>query len=124
MSRSLHRRCRGIDVVLRVDELPVELVAGVGGQLGEEGALGAPVAVAKRMQRVDIAEVVGEPVDEGLAIEPAESILVGELAEDLRPVRLDVLGQTEEVGLRQNHRPQLAGPLVEPGEEVAVEPPR
>ena len=52
---ALHRGHRGIDVVLRVDELPVEPVAGVGDKLGEEGTLGASVAVAKRVQGIDVA---------------------------------------------------------------------
>lgn len=62
----MHRSYRGIDIVLRVDELPVEAVAGVGGQLGKEGALGASVAVTKRMQGVDVADVVSEPIDDSM----------------------------------------------------------
>lgn len=46
---SLHRGHRNVGIALWVDELPVQAVARVGGQLGKEGALGAPVAVAKRV---------------------------------------------------------------------------
>jgi hypothetical protein len=64
---------------------------------------------------------VSETIDEEFAIEAAEPVLLGELAEDLRPVGLDVLRQAEEIGLGQHHGPQLARPLVKPHEEIAVE---
>jgi hypothetical protein len=72
----LHCRNRCVGIALWVDQLPVELVTGVGSQLSEESALGASVAVAKRVQRVDVAEIVGEPIDEGFAIEIAEPVLL------------------------------------------------
>lgn len=89
---TLHSGNRGVGVGLRVDELPVEPIAGIRSQLSKESALGTPVSVAKRMQRVDVAEVMSESGDEAVASEAAEPILFSQRAEYLRPVGLDVLG--------------------------------
>jgi hypothetical protein len=44
--------------------LPVKIESRVAGELLEEGALGPPVALAERMDRVDLAQVEGQPVNE------------------------------------------------------------
>ena len=72
---TLHGGNRSVGVRLRVDELPVESIAGVCAQLSKEGALGTPVSVAKRMQGIDVTEVVGQSGDEAVPGEAAEPIL-------------------------------------------------
>jgi hypothetical protein len=42
-------RAGGVDIGVAVDGRPVEPEAGVAGELGQEGALGAAVALAKGM---------------------------------------------------------------------------
>jgi hypothetical protein len=44
--------------------LPVESVTGLTGELLEEGALRPAVPFAERVDGVDLAEVVGQPVEE------------------------------------------------------------
>jgi hypothetical protein len=59
-----HDRCRCLDVPDGVKVLPAEVESRVAGELLEEGALGPPVALAERMDRVDLAQVEGQPVNE------------------------------------------------------------
>ena len=73
-----------------------ECVARVAGELLEESPLGPPVALAERMDRVDLAEVVGQPCDERFPVQVTKAILAAQRAEDLRRRRLDVLGQAEQ----------------------------
>jgi len=73
--------------------LPGECVARVAGELLEEGPLDPPVALAERMDRVDLAQVVGQPCDERFPVQVTKAILAAQRAEDRRRRRLDVLGQ-------------------------------
>ena len=59
-----HERCRCLDVPDGVEVLPVKVESRVAGELLEEGALGPPVALAERMDGVDLAQVEGQPVNE------------------------------------------------------------
>jgi hypothetical protein len=52
--------CR--DIAVGVEMLPVEDKTGVASQLLEEGALGPAVALAERVDGVDLTEVVGQPL--------------------------------------------------------------
>jgi hypothetical protein len=52
--------CR--DVAAGVEVLPVEDKAGMAGELLEKGALGPAVALAERVDGVDLTEVVGQPL--------------------------------------------------------------
>ena len=73
------------------------------------------------MCRVQLGVVMGDPVEEVRAREPAELILGGEPVEDPAEARLDVLGQREQaVVLRDRDRPQLARPRVDVGEDPAL----
>jgi hypothetical protein len=56
------RTCR--DIAVGVQVLPVEDEAGVAGELSEEGALGTAVALAERVDGVDLTQVVGQPLGE------------------------------------------------------------
>ena len=75
--------------------LPVENVAGVAGELLEEGALGPAVAFAERVDGVDLAEVVGQPLGERTPGQAAQEALTVQSAEDLCCGGLDVLRQAE-----------------------------
>jgi hypothetical protein len=50
-----HDRGGGLDVADRIEMLPGEREPGVAGKLPEEGPLRSPVALAERMQGVDLA---------------------------------------------------------------------
>ena len=58
------RRPGGVDVRVAVDVLPAQPVAGVAGELREERALGAAVALPEGMQRVDLGEQRRQAVEE------------------------------------------------------------
>jgi hypothetical protein len=89
--------------------------------LPEEGTLGSAVSFAERVNGVDLAEVVGHAVDEGVTREAAQQILPMQLLENFRCRRLDELGQTERVALRDGHRPDLPGPVVDVAEDPAMD---
>ncbi len=58
------------------------MVAGVVRELSEECPLRPAVALAERMDRVQLGVLVGESIHELLAREPAQELLAGELGED------------------------------------------
>ena len=68
--------------------LPGESVACLAGELLEEGSLGPSVALAERMDRVDLAQVVGQPGDERFPVQVTKEILAAQRAEDIRRRRL------------------------------------
>lgn len=90
-------------------------------ELPEERALRATVAVAEWVYGVELGEVVCEPVDERLALKPSQVVFFGEGLEHVSGVRLDVLRQAEDVGLGDGDGADLAGPVVEVAEDLAVE---
>jgi hypothetical protein len=105
----------------RVDVLPVQSVAGVAGELGQEGALRAPVAFAERVQRVDLGEQSGQAGEEPVAIASAEVVCLGEAPEDVRSGGLDLGRQAQRrPGLHDEHRAQLPGPRVDVLEDRPV----
>ena len=55
--------------------LPVEDEAGIVGELLEEGALGPAVALAERVDGVDLTEIVGQPLGEGVPGKSAQEAL-------------------------------------------------
>src|SRR5581483_465283 len=57
-------RFRGLPISVGIEAIPRDPVASVSRQLTEERALSATVAVAKRVQRVDLPQVMGEAPDE------------------------------------------------------------
>ena len=67
--------------------------AGVAGELGQEGALCAPVAFPERVQRVDLGEQSGQAGEEPVAIASAEVVCLSEAAEDVRGGGLDLVRQ-------------------------------
>ena len=64
--------------------LPGVCAACLAGELPEEGPLGRPVALAERMDRVDLAQVAGQPCGERFAVQVPKEILAAQRAEDLR----------------------------------------
>jgi hypothetical protein len=88
---------------------------------GEEGALGASVAFAERMQSVDVAVEFGYPTDEVAAGETAKVIAGPEAAEDLCRVGGQVLERAERGVLGYVHRAQFARPVVQIAEDRGVE---
>jgi hypothetical protein len=90
------RGLRGDDVDLRIHRGPADRVPGGAGKLGQERALGAPVALPERVQGVDVAEQIGQCGHERRPVQVAQVVVAaGELAED-------VLGEADEVLRRQN----------------------
>ncbi len=57
----------GGHVAVRVHAHPGDVMPGVMGELGEERPLGAAVALAERVQGVDVGEEPGQPGDERVA---------------------------------------------------------
>ena len=116
----------GRGVVLRgIHGGPVDRVARVHGELPEERPLGAAVAVAERVQRVEVGVELGEVVDEGVAVAAAQVVGAGEPAEQLARVGFEVLGQAEQPAAAPDRdRAQLARPVVEVLEDLAVESPQ
>jgi hypothetical protein len=55
--------------------LPVQREPRVTGELLEEGPLGPAVALTERMNRVDLAQVEGQPVDERPPFKTLQGIL-------------------------------------------------
>jgi hypothetical protein len=72
-----HRLDGGLDVSGGVEVLPGECVAFLAGELLEEGPLGPPVALAERMDRVDLAQVVGQPCGERFPVQVTKQDLRG-----------------------------------------------
>jgi len=56
--------------------LPGERESGVAGKLPEEGPLRPPVALAERMQGVDLAQVIGQPPDEHVVTQAPQAVLI------------------------------------------------
>ena len=64
--------------------LPVENESGVAGELAEEGALSPAVALAERVDGVDLAQVVGQPISKRIPGQAAQAVLAAQCLEDLR----------------------------------------
>jgi hypothetical protein len=98
--------------------LPVEQVAGVAGELLEEGALGPAVAFAERVDGVDLAEVAGQPLGERTPGQAAQEALPVQSTEDLCCGGLDVLRQAEPGPRCNGSSPELSGPVVDVTEDA------
>lgn len=86
----------GGSVSVGVHADPVDVVPGVVGELGEEGALGTAVAFAERVEGVDVGEELCELANELVAIQPAQPICRCQSAEDIVSSCLQVLRQAEQ----------------------------
>ena len=96
-------------------------MAGGLGDLAEKRALGAPVALAERMDGVDLGVVVRQAFQELLAAQAGRRSSLGEVCKQWPQVGIDVLRQREQVAaLGDAHCAQLAGPRVDVAEDVAV----
>jgi hypothetical protein len=91
------------------------------GELLEKDTLGSAVAIPERVNGVDLAQVVGHPVDEGVTYEAPQEILLTQLPEDPSRGRLDEPGQAEHAALGDGHCPDLASPVVDVAEDPAVD---
>ena len=87
--------------------LPGEREPSVAGKLPEKGPLRSPVALAERMQGVDLAQVVGQPPDKRVAGQPAQAVFIVQLTEDNGRRGLYVLRQAEHGALGDGYRPDL-----------------
>lgn len=74
-----HDGVGGGNVTVGIEALPVEPVPGLGGELLEEDALGPAIALAKRVDRVDFAQVVRQAVDESIPRKAPQDALVAQL---------------------------------------------
>lgn len=81
------------DVALGVELDPCNRVAGGLGDLAEKCTLRAAVALAERMDGVDLGVVVRQALQELLAAQAAETVLVVEVCEQCPEVGIDVLRQ-------------------------------
>ncbi len=66
-----HDRGGGLDVAGGIKVLPAEREPGAAGELREEGPLRPPVALAERVQGVDLAQVTGQPPGGRIAAQAA-----------------------------------------------------
>src|ERR1700729_3391128 len=73
----------GLDVLGSVEMLPGERVTRLSDKLLEQRPLGPPVALAERMDRVHLAQVVGQTFDECIPLQVTKEILAAQRAEDL-----------------------------------------
>lgn len=80
---AVHDGGGGRDVAVGVEVLPVEDEAGVAGELLEEGTLGPAVALAERVDGVDLAEVVGQPLGERIPRKASQEALAVRRPEDV-----------------------------------------
>ena len=62
--------------------LPVKREPRFASELLEEGSLGPPAALTERMNRVDLAQVEGQPVEERASFQASQEILAAQRAED------------------------------------------
>jgi hypothetical protein len=63
----------GLDVAGGIKVLPGEREPGAAGELREEGPLRPPVALAERVQGVDLAQLAGQSPDERVAAQAAQA---------------------------------------------------
>ena len=101
--------------------LPGERVPGVASELPEECAMRTAVALAERVQCVDLAEVVGQPSGERVPVHAMQEALLAEVIEDGGGRWLYVLREAEHGGLGDGDRPDLPGLVVDVGEGPPVD---
>ncbi len=119
---AVRRSVGGVDVRVPVDVLPSQPVAGVAGELAEERPLGAAVALAERVQCVDLGEQRREAVEEAVPVKPAQVVRGGEAAEDVAGRVDDLVRQAERrTGPHDQHGAQLPRPRVDVLEDRPVE---
>lgn len=87
----------------------------------EEDPLRASVAFAKRMDGVDLGEIMRQAIDEVGALEPAKMILGDEVRQELGRLLLDVLRSAERMRAREFAGADLAGPRIHILEDGVVE---
>ena len=109
------------DVAVGVEALPVEDVAGIAGELLEEGAPGPAIALAEWMDGVHFAEVIRQSLGERVAGKAAHEVLVVQCPEDVCRRGLDVLRQAEPGSLRDGDGAELPGPALDVAEDPAVD---
>jgi hypothetical protein len=82
----VHDRLGRVHVLLGVEPVPPEDVARLAGDLAGKRALSTAVPLAEGVQRVELAEVVGEAVEEGVPLQAAELVLVADAMRTPAPV--------------------------------------
>lgn len=113
---------RGLDVLVRVDVGPVQGPGGFGGHCGQERPLGASVALPERVHGVEVTEQGPGLGGELGVVEMAEVVVSAQAVEDGVGEGADVLDGSEGRGaLGDVDGADLAGPLVDVTEEVAVD---
>src|SRR5690349_6789831 len=111
---------------MAVQLAPGDAPAGVSGELTEESPLRPAIALAERVDGVDLPVVVRESRHERVARQPHERSLRGEVREDSGRVRLDERPSAEHVlrGAGDVDRSQLPGPGIDGAEDLPVEAPQ
>jgi len=96
-------------------------VAGLAGQLGEEGALGATVALPEGMSGGQLAEIVSEAIQEAVTLEAAQVALTLERSQLRCEVALEVLvGGEHLTAVGDVDRSELPRPRVDTIEDSFV----
>ena len=94
---------------------------GCGGELAQERAQAACVALPEGMDRVHLSVVVRQSIQERLTIETDQMPLLPELGEDAPRVTGDMLrAGVESIGLGDLDRTQLARPRIQRSEDATV----
>jgi hypothetical protein len=109
------------DVDAGVEAVPADGVAGVLGELADEGALGTAVAFPEGVDGVQPGVVGGRLVGEGVQVQAAEVVFGGEAVEEGAGRGEDGLGGREFFTFRDGGGPELAGPGVDGAEEGGVD---
>lgn len=107
---------------LRIHALEIERVARIGGQEGEEGGLRAAVAIAKRVDRIELRQEVGGVTREGGGIAVTQEGLRLQPAEQTLELAFDVFRIAERTAVLE--RPDPAGfarPVVDVLEQMPVD---
>lgn len=93
---------------------------GGAGQLAQESALGAAVALPERVQGVDLRQQRGEAVDEAVSRTAAQVTGAGQPGEHVVGPGAQLVGQAEQRTLADRDGAQLAGPVVDLAENEPV----
>lgn len=92
------------EALLVIEILPSDSMISLSGQLAQERAQTACVALPKRMNRVHLGVIVRQPLQEGGAIETLQVVLPSKLSEDALCVACDVA----EVQTKCKHGPRYS----------------
>lgn len=111
----------GVDPFPLADRFPAKFKAGVDADHLEQQPLRAPIAIAERVNDVELAIVVRQAGDELLARQTGEVVFVRKLPKELGRLRLDAADIRELRGAFADvDHSQIAGPLIQILKQIEV----